>query len=166
MAFWSSARNKSILMALFAGVGVKPDSDSSNLNMHFRTRTTILFIGLLSLLLSACDGPPGGRDANPFHLPPEGFVGSIAKGADSYSQNCQSCHGAGALGTNQGPPLVHKTYNPSHHADLAFHLAVKNGVRSHHWQFGDMKPMPGVSPEAVGNIVAYVRDIQRKAGIE
>lgn len=117
-------------------------------------------------LLSACDRISEGKAQNSFHLPPEGFVGDSAKGSELYSRNCLSCHGVGGQGTNQGPPFLSNTYNPSHHADLAFHLAVKNGVRAHHWSFGDMKPLPDVSPETVGHIITYVRDIQRQAGIK
>ena len=124
------------------------------------------FTFILLILLSACDGGPGEKDSNPLHLPPQGFVGDSVKGKEQYFLNCQSCHGMNGLGTNQGPPLVHKTYNSSHHADLAFHLAVKNGVRSHHWKFGDMKPIPNLSPENVAHIVRYVRVIQRKSGIQ
>lgn len=134
--------------------------------MNSRIPIKICFVAILTLLLSACDRVSEGQAQNSFHLPPEGFVGDSAKGAELYRQNCLSCHGVGGNGSNQGPPFLHKTYNPSHHADLAFHLAVKTGVRSHHWKFGDMEPMPGVSPETVGHIIAYVRDIQRKAGIE
>jgi mono/diheme cytochrome c family protein len=121
---------------------------------------------LLLILVSACDGGPGERDPNPLHLPPQGFVGDSIQGKTLYSLNCQVCHGSDGVGTNQGPPLVNKTYNPRHHADLAFHLAVKNGVRSHHWKFGDMKPVPNLSPEGVEHIVQYVRKIQRKSGIQ
>jgi mono/diheme cytochrome c family protein len=117
-------------------------------------------------LLSACDGGPGETDPNPLHLPPQGFVGDSVKGKVLYDQNCQVCHGKNGLGTNQGPPLVNNIYNPRHHADLAFHLAVRNGVRSHHWKFGDMKPIPNLSPEDVEHIVQYVRKIQRKSGIQ
>ncbi len=120
---------------------------------------------VMLILLSACDGGSGERDPNPLHLPPQGFVGDSVTGEKLYSQNCLGCHGSNGLGTNQGPPLVHKTYNPRHHADLAFHLAVRNGVRSHHWKFGDMKPLPNLSPEAVEHIVRYIREIQRKSGI-
>ena len=116
-------------------------------------------------LLSACDGGSGERDPNPLHLPPQGFIGDSARGEDLYYKKCQVCHGQNGQGTNQGPPLAHNTYNPRHHADLAFHLAVRNGVRSHHWKFGDMEPIQNASPEDVGHIVAYVRELQRKAGI-
>ena len=120
----------------------------------------------LILLLVACDSDPSKRDVNPFHLPPEGFVGDPNKGAVLFRENCSSCHGRVGGGSNQGPPLVHKTYNSSHHADLAFNLAVKNGVRRHHWRYGDMPPLPSVSPEAVGHIVTYVRVLQHRAGIK
>jgi mono/diheme cytochrome c family protein len=118
------------------------------------------------LLISACDGNSGKRDANPFHLPPEGFIGDVNKGATLFRQNCLLCHGKSGNGSNQGPPLVHKTYNSSHHADLAFHLAVKNGVRRHHWRFGDMPPLAELTPQDVGHIVVYVRSLQRQAGIK
>ena len=118
------------------------------------------------ILISACDGVPDGKNSNPLHLPPQGFIGDSIKGESLYSQNCLACHGNSGLGTNHGPPLVHKTYSISHHADLAFHLAVKNGVPAHHWNFGDMKPIPGLSPENVEHIIEYVRAIQRKSGID
>jgi len=121
---------------------------------------------LAAFFLVACDGKPGKRDSNPFHLPPDGFIADKYKGAELFRKSCSNCHGRDGNGSNQGPPLVHNTYNPNHHADLAFNLAVKNGVRRHHWRFGDMPPQPGVSPEAVGHIVAYVRALQRQAGIK
>ena len=123
-----------------------------------------LFLLVLSVfLVSACDGK---RDSNPFHLPPEGFIGDVTKGAVLYQRKCLRCHGNEGNGSNQGPPLVHKTYNSSHHADLAFNLAVKNGVRRHHWRFGDMPPLPEVTPQDIGHIVVYVRSLQRRAGIK
>lgn len=125
----------------------------------------LLFI-LLVLLLEACDGIPARKDPNPFHLPPEGFVADPIKGKTLFAKNCMKCHGTSGQGSNQGPPLVHSIYNPSHHADMAFNLAVKNGVRSHHWKFGDMQPLPNVTPESIGHITSYVREIQRSAGIK
>ena len=80
-------------------------------------------------------------------------------------QNCAACHGAKAEGSDNGPPLVHKIYESSHHADFAFQMAAKGGVRAHHWRFGDMPPVPGVTEKQVEWIVTYVREIQRENGI-
>ena len=99
-------------------------------------------------------------------LPPPGFVGDPAQGKTLYAARCVNCHGIEARGTLQGPPLVDDIYRPSHHADLAFHLAVKNGVAAHHWHFGDMPAQPGFTPEQVGHMVAWVRQEQRRHGIE
>ena len=68
--------------------------------------------------------------------------------------------------TEQGPPLVHETYRPGHHADLTFHWAVRDGARQHHWNFGDMLPVPNLTPEDVGHIIAFLREKQRDAGIK
>ena len=89
----------------------------------------------------------------------------INQGKKLFARNCLRCHGPEARGSKIGPPLVHKIYEPSHHGDAAFFMAVSRGVKSHHWQFGDMAPVPGVKPEDVALIVQYVRWLQRKAGI-
>ncbi len=60
-------------------------------------------------------------------------------------------------GTKLGPPLVRRVYRPSHHADIAFQIAVKYGTRQRHWEFGDMKPVAGVTPDDVVHIAAYAR---------
>ncbi len=87
-------------------------------------------------------------------------------GAAVFERKCAGCHGREAKGTDKGPPLVHKIYEPSHHADVAFYLAVRQGVRAHHWPFGDMPAVEGVNEEQVAGIVAYVRGLQKAAGIE
>ena len=93
--------------------------------------------------------------------PPE-----VAQGKTLFEQNCSVCHGPAGDGTTQGPPLVHIIYEPNHHADAAFILAVRNGVRAHHWRFGDMAPLPGVTDQTVQEIVGYIRWMQRQVGIE
>jgi mono/diheme cytochrome c family protein len=112
-----------------------------------------------ALLLAGCEKPGA-------WLPPPGFIGDPEQGRVLFASRCASCHGADARGTDQGPPLVHEIYRPGHHADIAFHLAVKNGVRAHHWGYGDMPPQPGLTPEQVGHMVEWVRREQRRAGIE
>jgi mono/diheme cytochrome c family protein len=71
------------------------------------------------------------------------------RGARVFAANCAACHGENAAGSDQGPPLVHKIYEPSHHGDQSFLAAVRNGVRRHHWQYGNMPPQPGVSDVSV-----------------
>ncbi len=68
-------------------------------------------------------------------------------------------------GTNMGPPLVHKIYEPSHHADFAFMRAAMQGVRAHHWKFGNMPKISDATPDDVTQIIPYVRWLQRQAGI-
>lgn len=86
-------------------------------------------------------------------------------GEQLFVQNCAACHGVQAVGTKQGPPLVHKIYEPSHHGDAAFVLAARNGSKQHHWQFGDMPAQPQLTEAQVKAITAYVRALQRDAGI-
>lgn len=93
--------------------------------------------------------------------------GKKALGETAFTAKCASCHGENAAGRNgMGPPLVHKIYEPSHHGDHAFLLAAQNGVRAHHWPFGDMAPIEGLTQSDVANIVAYVRALQRANGIQ
>ncbi|WP_306261461.1 cytochrome c [Pararhizobium sp. IMCC21322] len=83
-----------------------------------------------------------------------------------FDGNCAACHGADAAGRDgMAPPLVHVLYEPSHHADIAFQRAAKLGVRAHHWRFGDMPPVEGVTETDVGKITTYVRALQRANGI-
>lgn len=97
--------------------------------------------------------------------PSLGLMPNPAVGKTLYEKNCASCHGITLNGSEKGPPLLHRIYEPSHHADFAFQLAAKNGVRAHHWQFGNMAPVPQVTPDDVAHITAYVRAEQRKIGI-
>ena len=82
-------------------------------------------------------------------------------GQQVFNTTCVLCHGVNAAGTNQGPPLVHKIYEPGHHGDFAFRNAVSNGVPAHHWQFGNMPPVPGVGEGEVEEIICYIRELQR-----
>ncbi|SDU02505.1 cytochrome c [Stappia sp. ES.058] len=97
-------------------------------------------------------------------VPP--LSGPAAAGEELFAKTCATCHGVNAAGrAGQGPPLVHVIYEPGHHADGAFYLAVAQGVRQHHWTFGNMPAVAGVSSEDISRIVAYVRTLQRANGI-
>jgi mono/diheme cytochrome c family protein len=93
--------------------------------------------------------------------------GPLARmGQRAFEAKCASCHGENAAGRNGiAPPLVHPYYRPGHHGDAAFLMAAKNGVRAHHWPFGDMPPVSGVTAADVKAIVVYIRGLQQENGI-
>lgn len=104
--------------------------------------------------------------SEPMTLPmPDSIPQLYQSGEALFNESCVTCHGPHASGTDQGPPLVHIYYEPNHHADFAFMRAVQQGVRAHHWNFGDMPPVAGRTPEDVVEITAYIRFLQREAGI-
>ena len=86
-------------------------------------------------------------------------------GSEVFAANCQVCHGTNASGGPGGPPLVHIIYEPNHHGDGSFVAAVRNGVRQHHWNFGNMAPVPGIADQQILEIITYVRELQRANGI-
>ena len=97
---------------------------------------------------------------------PEVLSANAELGKAAFDAKCAVCHGTNAAGQDGiAPPLVHKIYEPSHHGDASFLLAAKNGVPAHHWRFGDMPPVEGVTDADVKMIVAYVRELQRANGI-
>lgn len=89
----------------------------------------------------------------------------VRDGAAIFNSKCSKCHGLKGVGTDKGPPLVHKIYEPNHHADMSFYRAAERGVRAHHWGFGDMPPVEGVSKDDVSAIIKYIRGLQKEAGI-
>jgi mono/diheme cytochrome c family protein len=97
---------------------------------------------------------------------PEDFSEGALVGKDAFEANCAACHGINAAGQNGvAPPLVHKIYEPSHHGDRAFYMAASQGVRAHHWRFGNMPAIDRVSQDDVAAITAYIRELQRANGI-
>ena len=97
---------------------------------------------------------------------PESLSTQAQLGQIGFDALCVECHGENAAGRNGvAPPLVHRIYEPSHHGDAAFLLAAQNGVRAHHWNFGNMPPVEGVTRADVMAITAYVRELQRANGI-
>ncbi|AHD11777.1 Cytochrome c553 (plasmid) [Phaeobacter inhibens] len=89
-----------------------------------------------------------------------------AIGKNIFETKCSECHGENAAGRNDiAPPLVHKIYEPGHHSDMAFVLAAQNGVRAHHWKFGNMPKIEWLTQGDVKMVAAYVRELQRANGI-
>ena len=131
----------------------------------------IIIIGLCWVFVSGCSengsnaqsssaSSPTIRVSADTPLPVE-----LTNGETKFNTFCSRCHGAQGKGTNNGPPLVHKIYEPNHHADMAFQRAAANGVRAHHWKFGNMPKIEGVTPEEVTQIIGYIRWLQQQAGI-
>lgn len=131
-----------------------------------------MLILLLCVLQAGCGegnggdyagGDTSGSERSPIVVPELSDV--AREGAELFASNCAECHGPAAGGTLQGPPLVDRIYEPGHHADFSFHVAVNRGSPQHHWSFGDMDPVPGLSPEEVDRIVCYVRELQYANGV-
>ena len=135
--------------------------------------SSVVLLGLSFLMVLSCSEPSQDSD----RTSRTGMVGAaedvgsqavpeeLKIGQEKFNSSCSRCHGLHGKGTNHGPPLVHKIYEPNHHGDVAFHRAAAQGVRAHHWKFGNMPKIDGVTPEDVTEIIQYVRWLQRQAGI-
>jgi len=134
-------------------------SDSMKIPMTSRLQIGVWLLGLGLLVACESSEPKLATGGGP--VPAE-----FQPGETTFNANCSACHGKQAAGTDHGPPLVHKIYEPHHHGDQAFQLAAANGVRAHHWEFGNMPKVEGVTPQGVDQIVKYVRWLQRQAGIQ
>jgi mono/diheme cytochrome c family protein len=118
------------------------------------------FLIASTVLLLSCNDSKSPSPGGPAPTAPA----ELAGGEKLFNNNCAACHGIGAKGTDRGPTFLSKIYEPNHHADVAFRMAPQNGVRAHHWNFGDM-PKIGVSPEELNEIIPYIRWLQRQTGI-
>lgn len=87
-------------------------------------------------------------------------------GKTVFEAKCAECHGVNAQGQDGvAPPLIHKIYESSHHGDESFQRAVAFGVRQHHWPFGNMPKVEGLTRADVAMVVRYIREVQRENGI-
>ncbi|MDF2366070.1 cytochrome c [Sneathiella sp.] len=123
----------------------------------------VLLVGSAVIFLFQLIDPRGDSTRTDISIPK--LTALAEKGEKAFAANCAACHGVNAAGTDKGPPLVHDIYNPGHHSDVAFYLAAKNGVRQHHWPFGNMPPQPQVSEADLEAILKYVRELQVANGI-
>ena len=112
----------------------------------------------LTIGLAACgsDDPANPSESNAL----------IDRGADVYAESCASCHGADLRGTDKGPSHLSIVYEPNHHTDDSFRSAIANGAPQHHWNFGDMPAVEGVTGGDVEAVIAFVRAEQERQGFE
>jgi mono/diheme cytochrome c family protein len=144
-----------------------------------RVLGTVLVLGA-GLLLVGCGGRPATADGDPVAPPVSGPIRSPAAvptatagvppelwaGEVLFRQRCLSCHGPAGTGTDLGPPLVNALYAPDTVTDEAFTKAVLFGAKKRQWDLGDMVPVAGLTEPDVRQITAYVRYLQRQAGIQ
>lgn len=130
---------------------------------RFGTHTAILVSALI--LVTACVDREIKETPIVTTIPPDlGF--EFTKGKSLYESNCSTCHGSSLGGVDgKGPPFLHAVYHPGHHSDIAFYRAIAKGVKAHHWQFGNMPPIPTLSNADASEIIAYIREVQRANGI-
>ena len=114
-------------------------------------------------LLGACSG--GAPAASSASIAAGSGAAEALDGSQLYAANCAMCHGGNLKGTFQGPPFLDAIYQPSHHSDAAFLIAVRRGVQPHHWNFGPMPAIQGLTDAQVAAIVAFVRAEQQAVGI-
>lgn len=111
---------------------------------------------------------PSMADHKPYHVNvqvPE-LSERLAKGQKVFNVNCGGCHGINGEGSTSGPPLIHDIYNPGHHGNNAFIRAMQNGVRSHHWPFGDMPAQKQMGLGDMMHVIRFIREIQDHNGIK
>ena len=119
---------------------------------------------LLALIfLAAANASAAGIEPEDVTLPAP--TPALALGRTNYEAHCAGCHGVNGVGTDKGPPFLHRVYHPDHHADFAFVRAVRYGTRAHHWRFGDMPPVEGITDAQIESIIGYVRALQKANGI-
>jgi len=131
---------------------------------HFAYWLIVLFTSAAISAAIACSSP-NEPTASPTSAKVDNAQ-SAYSGEDSFQNRCAVCHGQNAEGTQTGPPLVNRLYEIGHHPNFSFHNAVNKGVTAHHWNFGDMPPIPNVEPEEIEAIICHVRDLQRAEGIQ
>ena len=122
-----------------------------------------LTFAAVALLIGACSQP-----AEPVATTAAttAAASQIDIGRALYETACAVCHGGNLRGTSMGPSFLSPFYEPGHHGDGAFVVAVTRGSPQHHWDFGPMPPVAGLSLDDIAAITAYVRSVQETEGFD
>ena len=91
---------------------------------------------------------------------------AVPDGAAVYQQYCAECHGVDLRGTDKGPSQLSIIYEPNHHGDYAYRVAIREGTREHHWWFGDMPPVEGITDLEIEKVISFIRAEQERLGFE
>lgn len=141
-----------------------------------RTLPILLGVASVAVVGYILIGQPNGPDPAGSSEPTEGLAivdvalpelaGNAIIGQRIFDAKCAECHGENAAGKEgSGPPLIHPIYRAGHHGDQAFILAARNGVKSHHWPYGNMPPVQGVTDGEVAMVVEFIRSVQQANGV-
>jgi mono/diheme cytochrome c family protein len=125
---------------------------------HGKTGRSAAAVATVAVLGIAACGDDGGSVSS--------GDGGDGRGEALYQESCAECHGADLRGTDRGPSHLSVVYAPDHHPDSSFRAAVASGAIAHHWAFGDMPPVPGLTDDEVDAIIAFVREQQERHGLE
>mgnify|MGYP001817303926 CR=1 FL=1 len=127
---------------------------------------TVAMVIVAVLVITACnDASETTTEAGSTGIAPQDSD-LVEVGNAVYQANCAECHGTDLRGTDTGPSHLSIVYEPNHHGDAAFVLAIQRGTPAHHWPFGDMEPVEGLTDSDIAAIIAYVREQQRIHGFE
>ncbi len=124
---------------------------------------TVVATGFVILMIMITPLRAAPLDPNVVKLPK--MTPALSLGKLNYEAKCAKCHGRNIAGTDKGPPFLHRVYHPGHHGDGAFYRAAKKGARAHHWPFGDMPAVKGITDDQVRTIIQYVRAMQKANGL-
>lgn len=91
--------------------------------------------------------------------------GDAVAGAAVYERSCADCHGAGGIGADDGPALLEARYALPGFDDLSFVTAVVRGVSGDEAEHGGMPRIRGLSEQDLADLLAFVRGLQRDAGL-
>ena len=118
---------------------------------------------IVVMAIAAGAGEPAYGADKQIIVPP--LSGDALAGQKVFERHCQSCHGVNMGGSDKGPTLIHRVYHPGHHNDASFNIAIRRGSRQHHWRFGNMKPIDGISDGEITQVITYVRVMQKANGL-
>ena len=113
-----------------------------------------LFIPILPLILN---GLLTGCSIEPKNSVPKEYQ----LGQTGYHRVCAQCHGADAMGGKRAPTFLQVKFDPNNFSNSRIARTIINGSNS-----GAMPSQKGrVNDEEIGEIIKYIRHIQKQAGI-
>ena len=105
---------------------------------------------MLNGLLTGCSIEPKNSVPKEYHL-----------GQTSYHRVCAQCHGADAMGGKRAPTFLQVKFDPNNFSNSRGVRTILTGSNS-----GAMPSQKGrVNDEEIGEIIKYIRHIQKQAGI-